>query len=72
MLTVRAMLAVILENELKMDDHIGFKLSSETEEVAGTCYDINHVATDLYTIEGSKTKTLELVFDLDDITDDGE
>jgi hypothetical protein len=68
--TVRTILTVILENNLQMDDVISFNLSQETMEVLGTYYDINHVATDLHTIKGRKEKTLNLIFDLQDITDD--
>lgn len=67
-LTVRTMLAVILENGLQMDDVISFKLSPETFEHLGTIFEINHVRSNLTDSPGHKE--LEFVFDLDDVTDD--
>ena len=40
-ITVRTMLAVILENNLQMDDEIHFQLSPEAYEIGGIKYELH-------------------------------
>ncbi len=69
-ITVRTMLAVILENNLKMDDEIGFCLSDETFQHESSFFDIDHVRMESVTIIGRPEKRLNFVFDLNDMTEE--
>ena len=66
-ITVRGMLSLILENNLQMDDEINFELSAETCEINERPEEINFVSNYISTIDGKKCKTLNLVFDLDEM-----
>jgi hypothetical protein len=68
--TVRSILAMILENNMQMDDVIDFTLSPETEEHLGTVRDIQFVSIETYNVEGRPYKTLNMVFDLNDVTEE--
>lgn len=66
-ITVRSMLALILENNLQMDDEINFELSPETCEINERPEEINFVSNYVSIIDGETCKTLNLVFDLDEM-----
>lgn len=68
--TVRSILNMILENGLQMDDEIHFRLTSETDEVLGTYFDIDFVHIENHMIVDNPTKQLVMFFDLNDVTDD--
>ncbi len=68
--TVRSMLAMILENNLQMDDMIEFRLSNETLEARWIFYDIDFVRIENQKIIGEEFKRLVMFFDLNDITED--
>ena len=63
-ITVRTLLQIILENELKIDDEIDFGLD-EDSEINGEYYELNFYNTQLHTIQGSPKKTFTFVFALD-------
>ena len=69
-ITVKTMLAVILENNMQMDDEICFGLTPETHEVLGTYYDIELASTEVWRIQDDKLKTLAFMFDLNDVTEE--
>lgn len=67
--TVRTMLALILERELKMDDEICFAITECTEEVRTsenktTIADLDLVQTTINKFYGKDTKQLVMHFDL--------
>ncbi len=66
--TVRTILAMILENNLQMDDVIEFSLSSETEEIdhidLPAAADIDFASITTHKIAGDDTKYLTMIFDL--------
>lgn len=81
--TVRSLLALILENGLKMDDEIHFELSPETfdsytcpEETNRAELEINFVATETVSYGNCDvspeccSKKLVMVFDLDEVNYD--
>ena len=69
--TVRSMLAMILENNLQMDDEIHFSLSEETKDNFNEkWWEIDFVSTEVHSIVGEKSKQLVMMFDLNMI--DGE
>ena len=63
-ITVRTLLQIILENELKIDDEIDFGLDEDCE-INGEYYELNFYNTQLHTIQGSPKKTFTFVFALD-------
>ena len=63
-ITVRTLLQIILENELKIDDEIDFGLDEDCE-INGEYYELNFYNTQLHTIQCSPKKTFTFVFSLD-------
>ena len=63
-ITVRTLLQIILENELKLDDEIDFALDDDCE-INGEYYELNFYNTQLHTIQGSPKKTFTFVFGLE-------
>lgn len=67
-ITVRTILSVILERELKMDDEIEFRLSEDTEivqdDLAYKCLDIYLKELEIQQVENEEAKTLVFRFDL--------
>ena len=61
--TVRTILAVILENNMQMDDEICFGLTLETHE-------LELASTEVWRIQDDKLKTLAFMFDLNDVTEE--
>jgi len=67
--TVRSILAMILENNLQMDDEIHFDLTECTKEINNEDWEINFVATEIIQqiniLSGNKGKRyLKMMFDL--------
>lgn len=69
-LKVGALLKIIQELGLKEDDEVTFALSDETVEFMSRFLGIDYADWHAYTIDGRKEKTLCLLFDLIDETDE--